>query len=108
MLLLAFFLFSSIAVNAQKTVYDFIVNDISGKKVSLSDYKGKTLLIVNVASKCGLTPQYEDLQALYEKYSEKGLVVLGFPANNFMGQEPGSNSEINSFCLFKYINYNII
>jgi glutathione peroxidase len=102
MLLLAFFLFSSIAVNAQKTVYDFIVNDISGKKVSLSDYKGKTLLIVNVASKCGLTPQYEDLQALYEKYSEKGLVVLGFPANNFMGQEPGSNSEINSFCKEQY------
>lgn len=98
----ALFLFTSIAVNAQKTVYDFTVNDISGKKVSLADYKGKTLLIVNVASKCGLTPQYEDLQALYEKYSEKGLVVLGFPANNFMAQEPGSNAEINTFCKEQY------
>jgi glutathione peroxidase len=98
----ALFLFTSIAANAQKTVYDFIVNDISGKKVSLSDYKGKTLLIVNVASKCGLTPQYEDLQALYEKHSSKGLVVLGFPANNFMAQEPGSNAEINTFCKEQY------
>jgi len=97
-------LFTSIScfVTAQKTVYDFTAQDINGKKVNLSDYKGKTLLIVNVASKCGLTPQYEDLQALYEKYSDKGLVVFSFPANNFMAQEPGSNAEINTFCKEQY------
>jgi glutathione peroxidase len=93
---------STLFVTAQKTVYDFTVEDINGKKVSLSTYKGKTLLIVNVASKCGLTPQYADLQALYEKYKDKGLVVLGFPANNFMGQEPGSNSDISKFCKDEY------
>lgn len=85
-----------------KTVHDFTVKDIMGNEVSLSDYEGKTLLIVNVASKCGLTPQYEDLQALYNQYKDQGLVVLGFPANNFMGQEPGSNEQINSFCTQKF------
>lgn len=97
-----FILFSAFVADNSKTVYEFTVEDITGKKVNLSAYKGKTLLIVNVASKCGLTPQYEDLQALYEKYKDKGLVVLGFPANNFMGQEPGSNSEINKFCKDQY------
>lgn len=85
-----------------KTVYDFIVKDIDGKDVSLSQYKGKVLLIVNVASLCGNTPQYKDIEALYEKYKDKGLVVLGFPANNFMGQEPGSNKEIKQFCTREY------
>jgi glutathione peroxidase len=99
---LLFVIFTAFVADSKKTVYEFTVEDINGKKVNLSDYKGKTLLIVNVASKCGLTPQYEDLQALYDKYKSKGLVILGFPANNFMGQEPGTNSEINKFCKDKY------
>lgn len=83
-------------------VYDFQVFDIIGNKVPMSRYKGKVLLIVNVASNCSNTPQYEDLQALYEEYEEDGLVVLGFPANDFMNQEPGSNEEINRFCTSNY------
>lgn len=90
------------AAPSTKTVYDFTVNDIDGNPVSLEKYKGKVLLIVNVASMCGNTPQYKDLQNLYEKYSGKGLVVLGFPANNFMGQEPGTNAEIKNFCTKEY------
>lgn len=85
-----------------KTVYDFTVKDIDGKKVSLDAYKGKVLLFVNVASLCGNTPQYKDIQALYTKYKDKGLVVLGFPANNFMGQEPGDDKEIKQFCTREY------
>jgi len=85
-----------------KTVYDFMVNDIDGKEVSLEKYRGKVLLIVNVASKCGYTPQYEGLQKIYTDYREKGFVVLGFPANNFKGQEPGSNQEIKEFCQTTY------
>ena len=87
---------------AADTVHDFKVEDIEGKKVDLSEYKGKVLLIVNVASKCGATPQYDPLQALYKKYADKGLVVLGFPANNFGGQEPGSDEEIKTFCTRNY------
>lgn len=85
-----------------KTVHDFTMLNIDGEEVSLADYKGKTLLIVNVASRCGLTSQYEQLQALYEKYEDQGLVILGFPANNFMGQEPGSDAEIKEFCTSKF------
>jgi len=85
-----------------KTVYDFTMKDIDGKEVSLSEYKGKVLLIVNVASMCGNTPQYRDIETLYKKYKDKGLVVLGFPANNFMGQEPGSDKEIKEFCTREY------
>jgi glutathione peroxidase len=84
------------------SVYDFELLDITGEPVKLSKYKGKTLLIVNVASKCGLTPQYEDLQALYDEYSLLGLEILAFPANNFMGQEPGTGEEIKQFCATKY------
>ena len=79
-------------------IQDISVNDISGQPVSLGDYAGKVLLIVNVASKCGLTPQYEGLEALYEQYREQGFAVLGFPANEFLAQEPGSNDEIAAFC----------
>jgi glutathione peroxidase len=86
----------------QNSVYDFTVKDIDGKDVSLDVYKGKVLLIVNVASLCGNTPQYKDMEALYKKYKDRGLVVLGFPANNFMGQEPGSNKEIKEFCTREY------
>lgn len=89
-------------VPTSKSVYDFKMKNIDGKEVALDAYKGKVLLFVNVASKCGLTPQYKEIQALYEKYKDKGLVVLGFPANNFMGQEPGSDKDIKEFCTLKY------
>ena len=84
------------------SVFDFKVKTIDGKEVSLAEYKGKTLLIVNTASHCGFTPQYAGLEALYQKYKDKGLVVLAFPSNNFLGQEPGSNEEIKQFCELKY------
>jgi glutathione peroxidase len=83
-------------------IFDFNVQDITGKPVQLNQFKGKVLLIVNTASKCGLTPQYEGLEGLYEKYKAQGLEVLGFPANEFLAQEPGSNEEINSFCQMKF------
>lgn len=85
-----------------KTIYSFKMKNIDGKEVSLADYKGKVVLIVNVASRCGNTPQYKDIEAMYEKYKDKGLVVLGFPANNFMGQEPGSDEKIKTFCTTEY------
>ena len=84
------------------TVYDFKVKDIQGKEVSLSDYSGKMLLIVNVASKCGFTPQYDGLEKLYQNYQGRGLVILGFPSNQFLAQEPGGNDEISSFCRLNY------
>jgi glutathione peroxidase len=87
---------------AAGSVYDFKMKNIDGKEVNLADYKGKVLVIVNVASKCGLTPQYESLEAFYKKYQGKGVEVLGFPANNFMGQEPGTEAEIKQFCSTKY------
>lgn len=79
-------------------IYDFKVKTIEGKETTLEQYKGKVLLIVNVASKCGFTPQYDGLEALYKKYKEKGLVVLGFPCNQFGSQEPGTETEIQNFC----------
>ena len=81
-----------------KPLYAFALNDIDGQPVTLGRYEGKVLLLVNVASKCGYTKQYAGLEALYEKYKDDGLVVLGFPANNFGGQEPGTNEEILAFC----------
>lgn len=87
---------------AQKTIYDFTMKDIDGKNVPLSQYKGKVILIVNTASKCGNTPQYEDLENLYKKYKDNNFVILGFPANNFLSQEPGSNEEIKQFCTLNY------
>ncbi len=85
-------------------IYDITVKDMDGSDVSLANYKGKVLLIVNVASKCGLTPQYEGLEALYQKYKDQGLEILGFPCNQFLEQEPGTNEEIQSFCS---LNYNV-
>jgi glutathione peroxidase len=79
-------------------IYDIPVSKITGEDTSLAEFKGKVLLVVNVASKCGLTPQYEGLESLYEQYRGQGLVVTGFPANNFKSQEPGTNEEIQSFC----------
>lgn len=87
---------------AMTNVYDFAMRDIDGKDVRLSVYKGKVLLIVNVASKCGFTGQYAGLESLYKRYAERGLVVLGFPANNFLGQEPGAEAEIKKFCTLNY------
>ncbi|HTC22158.1 MAG TPA: glutathione peroxidase [bacterium] len=84
------------------TVYPFKMKDIDGGSVPLSKYKGKVLLIVNVASKCGHTPQYAGLEKLYEKYKDKGFVILGFPCNQFMHQEPGTDAEIKTFCTTKY------
>jgi glutathione peroxidase len=83
-------------------IYDIPLKSIDGAPASLRDYEGKVLLVVNVASKCGLTPQYKGLQALYDARRDDGLVILGFPANNFRGQEPGSNEEIASFCSTTY------
>ena len=84
------------------SLYDIKVKDIDGKDTSLAAYKGKVLLVVNVASKCGLTPQYKALEAVFEKYKGKGFEVLGFPCNQFAGQEPGTNDEIKQFCSSKY------
>lgn len=86
----------------QMSFYGFSANDIDGKEVSMKAFQGKVVMVVNVASKCGLTPQYATLQALYERYKDRGLVVLGFPANEFRGQEPGSNAEIKEFCTRNY------
>ena len=83
-------------------IYGFTMKTIDGKERKLSGYSGKALLIVNVASKCGFTPQYEGLEALFRKYQDKGFMVLGFPANDFMGQEPGTDQEIITFCRTKY------
>ncbi|WP_068615696.1 glutathione peroxidase [Paenibacillus tuaregi] len=84
------------------SIYDFKVTTIDGTETTLSEYKGKTLLIVNTASGCGLTPHYKGLQHLYETYKDQGLVVLGFPSNQFAGQEPGTNEEIKQFCELNY------
>ncbi len=93
---------TSSAAAAGVRVIDHTVNDIKGNPVALSSYRGKAVLIVNVASQCGLTPQYEGLQRLYAAYKDKGLEVLGFPCNDFMGQEPGTNAEIETFCSTKF------
>ncbi len=86
----------------QTGIHSISANSIDGEEVSLATYKGKVLLIVNVASQCGFTPQYKDLQKLYETYRSRGLEVLGFPSNDFGGQEPGSNAEIKKFCSSKF------
>jgi glutathione peroxidase len=84
------------------SVHEFTLNSIDGKPAPLSAYQGKVVLIVNVASRCGFTPQYAGLEALYEKYKDRGFTILGFPANNFGAQEPGTNEEIKTFCSSKY------
>ena len=93
----------TVSLEAQnKSFYDFTVKTIDGKDFPLSSLKGKKVLVVNVASKCGLTPQYAQLEKLYEKYKDKDFVIIGFPANNFMEQESGSNEEIAQFCSLNY------
>ena len=90
------------AADDHECALNFKAKTIDGKTVDLEDYEGKVVLVVNTASRCGLTPQYAGLQSLYEKYKEKGFVVLGFPCNQFGGQEPGTEAEIKSFCSTKY------
>jgi glutathione peroxidase len=92
---------SSVAFGA--SIHDYTMKTIDGKELPLSTFKGKTVLVVNVASKCGFTPQYTALEAVYEKYKSKGLVIVGFPANNFGFQEPGTDEEIQTFCRSKYM-----
>ena len=87
---------------SQDGFYDFTVKDITGSDFPLSQLKGKKVLVVNTASKCGFTPQYEDLEKLYREYKDKDFVIIGFPSNDFAGQEPGSNSEIAAFCTEKF------
>lgn len=99
---IALFGIAALSATAADSVYDFKVKDIDGKEVDLSAYKGKVLLIVNVASKCGATPQYENLQAVHKQFADKGLVVMGFPANNYGGQEPGTEAQIKEFCTGTY------
>src|SRR5258707_15555565 len=99
--LLASILFMQATLQAG-SLHDIAVKDIDGKDTTLGAYKGKVLLVVNVASKCGLTPQYKALEAIQEKYKANGFTVLGFPCNQFNGQEPGTNEEIKQFCSTKY------
>ena len=104
-LLLTIFLTLSLSNNimiTNESIYDFPLTDIDGNEMTLETYKGNVLLIVNVASKCGYTPQYEGLQSIYEEFKDDGLVVIGFPANNFRGQEPGTNEDIKQFCRLEY------
>lgn len=91
-----------VASSYAASLHDFTMNSIDGKPVPLAQYKGKVALVVNVASRCGFTPQYAELEAMYRKYKDRGLVVLGFPANNFGNQEPGTEAEIKEFCERKY------
>jgi glutathione peroxidase len=95
-------MFGMMAMPASNSIHQFTMTSIDGDEVRLDQYKGKVVLIVNVASKCGLTPQYKDLQALYTEKESEGLVILGFPANNFGQQEPGTDTEIESFCTKNY------
>jgi glutathione peroxidase len=96
------FLIMAVTAFAASNVYDFTLDALNGTPIPLANFKGKVILMVNVASQCGYTPQYEGLQALYVKYKDKGLVIAGFPANNFGEQEPGTNQEIGAFCRSKY------
>ena len=101
-LLLALVNFSAIAKDKAMSFYDYTADDIDGNTIKMNQYKGKVVLIVNTASKCGYTSQFGDLEELYKKHKEKGLVILGFPCNQFMNQDPGSNKEIHEFCKLNY------
>lgn len=101
-LIVLLFALSFVQVEAQKSFYDFVVKDIDGKEFALSSLTGKKVMVVNTASKCGLTPQYAKLESLYKSYGGKDFIIIGFPANNFMKQEPGSDAQIKSFCTEEY------
>jgi glutathione peroxidase len=102
LLLLALTMMTNFSLLAADSLYDIPLKDIDGKDATLKPYQGKVLLVVNVASKCGFTPQYTALEAVYKKYQDQGLVVCGFPCNQFGAQEPGTDSEIKEFCTSKY------
>ena len=102
MLLTAILLLQIVTASAADSIYSIPLKDIDGKDTTLKPNEGKVMLIVNVASKCGFTPQYTALEAIYQKYKDQGLVVLGFPCNQFGGQEPGTDAEIKQFCTGKY------
>jgi glutathione peroxidase len=93
---------ATVLMAAEKSVHDFTLNSIDAQATQLGGYKGKVVLLVNVASRCGFTPQYSALEAVYEKYKNRGFVIVGIPANNFGSQEPGTNAEIKTFCQTKY------
>jgi glutathione peroxidase len=99
---LCMLIFAGVAMATEKSVYEFTMNSIDGQATPLSTYKGKVVLLVNVASRCGFTPQYTALESVYEKYKGRGFVIVGIPANNFGSQEPGTNEEIKTFCSAKY------
>ena len=101
-LLLTLLLCGTVAMAGEKSIFDFTMNSIDGEPTPLSKFQGKVVLLVNVASRCGFTPQYAALEKVYEKYKDRGLVIVGIPANDFGGQEPGSNQEIKTFCSAKY------
>jgi len=101
-LMACIFLLGASVMAADKSVYEFTLNSIDGQPAPLAAYKGKVVMLVNVASRCGFTPQYEALEAVYQKYKDRGLVIVGIPANNFGAQEPGTNQEIKTFCSSKY------
>ena len=101
-LIISFFIIIQFSVMAQNSVYDFTVAGRKGESVALSEYQGKVLLIVNTATRCGFTPQYEELEALYKAYKDKGLEILDFPCNQFGQQAPGTEEEIHSFCQLNY------
>ena len=96
------FFSTNVAANYDKLAYDFNFNDLDGSPLNLAEYKGKVIIVVNVASQCGVTKQYEDMQKVWEKYQVKGVVMLGVPSNDFGNQEPGSNVEIKDFCEAKF------
>lgn len=98
----ALLLLGTVAMAGGKSIYDFTMNSIDGESTPLAKYRGRVVLVVNVASRCGFTPQYSALEKVYEKYQDRGFVIVGFPANNFGGQEPGTNQEIKTFCSTKY------
>ena len=98
----ALLLLATVAMAGEKSIYDFTMNSIDGESTPLAKYRGRVVLVVNVASRCGFTPQYAALEKIYEKYKDRGFVIVGFPANNFGSQEPGTNQEIKTFCSTKY------
>jgi glutathione peroxidase len=101
-LFLSLLIFAGVAMAGDRSIYDYTMNSIDGKPTSLSSFKGKVILLVNVASRCGYTPQYTALESVYEKYKGRNFVIVGIPANNFGAQEPGTNEEIKTFCSTKY------